>query len=132
VADRDPAATGGAHEVPGTTTEPQPAAAVETRVVAAGASDAGRVRAMNQDAFWSGQVGRKGFLAVVADGMGGHQTGEVASQQALETFRTSLASLRAHPPAALAAPRRRPTSRCTRWRPSDPSTRGWAPPSRRC
>ncbi len=102
MADRDPAATGGTHEVPGTTTDTHPAAAVETRVVAAGASDAGRVRAMNQDAFWSGQVGRKGFLAVVADGMGGHQTGEVASQQALETFRTSLAALRAHPPAALA------------------------------
>jgi serine/threonine protein phosphatase PrpC len=73
-----------------------------TRVTAGAASDAGRVRVVNQDAFWSGQVGNKGFLAVVADGMGGHQTGEVASQQALDTFLASLRSLRAHAPAALA------------------------------
>jgi len=74
----------------------------ETRVVAAGFSDAGRVRAVNQDAHWTGEVATKGFLAVVADGMGGHQTGEVASQQALAAFRAKLASIRAHPPAALA------------------------------
>ena len=73
-----------------------------TRVTAGAASDAGRVRVVNQDAFWSGHVGHKGFLAVVADGMGGHQTGEVASQQALDTFLASLRSLRAHAPAALA------------------------------
>jgi PPM family protein phosphatase len=73
-----------------------------TLVTAGAASDAGRVRVVNQDAFWSGQVGNKGFLAVVADGMGGHQTGEVASQQALDTFLASLRSLRAHAPAALA------------------------------
>jgi PPM family protein phosphatase len=73
-----------------------------TRVIAAAASDAGRVRVVNQDAHWAGQVGHKGYLAVVADGMGGHQTGEVASQQALDTFLATLRSLRAHPPAALA------------------------------
>jgi PPM family protein phosphatase len=73
-----------------------------TRVIAAGLSDPGRVRAVNQDAFWSGEVASKGFVAVVADGMGGHRTGEVASQEALATFRGKLAGIRAHPPAALA------------------------------
>jgi PPM family protein phosphatase len=90
---------------PGPDTDPVlPASGTETatRVVAAGVSDAGRVRAVNQDAHWSGEVATKGFLAVVADGMGGHQTGEVASEQAVGTFRAKLASIRAHPPAALA------------------------------
>jgi PPM family protein phosphatase len=73
-----------------------------TRVIAAGVSDAGRVRAVNQDAHWSGEVSSKGFLALVADGMGGHQTGEVASQQAVDTVRSKLATIRAHAPAALA------------------------------
>lgn len=76
--------------------------AASTRVTAAGVSDAGRVRAVNQDAHWMGDVPSKGFLAVVADGMGGHQTGEVASEQALSTLRAKLGSTRAHPPAALA------------------------------
>jgi PPM family protein phosphatase len=73
-----------------------------TRVVAAGITDPGRVRAVNQDAYWSGDVAAKGFLAVVADGMGGHRTGEVASREALETFRQKLTAIRAHAPAALA------------------------------
>ena len=73
-----------------------------TRIVAGGASDAGRVRAINQDAFWLGDVPGKGFLAVVADGMGGHQTGEVASRQAVEVFRSTLKGSRAHVPAAMA------------------------------
>jgi PPM family protein phosphatase len=73
-----------------------------THVVAAGATEPGRVRAVNQDTYWSGEVAAKGFLAVVADGMGGHRTGEVASREALETFRHKLAAIRAHPPAALA------------------------------
>lgn len=81
---------------------PAAATADRTVVVAAGASDAGRVRAVNQDAHWAGSIGAKGFLAVVADGMGGHQTGEVASRHALDTFVASLRGLRAHPPVALA------------------------------
>jgi PPM family protein phosphatase len=73
-----------------------------TRVAFGGASGAGKVRAVNQDSFWVGEVPGKGVLAVVADGMGGHQTGEVASQQAVAVFRNALHRSRAHPPAAIA------------------------------
>ncbi len=73
-----------------------------TRVKVGGASDAGKVRVVNQDSFWVGEVAGKGMLAVVADGMGGHQTGEVASQQAVKVFRDALTRSRATPPAAMA------------------------------
>jgi PPM family protein phosphatase len=49
-----------------------------------------------------GEIADKGTLGVVADGMGGHQTGEVASQRAVSVFRSSLQRSKAHPPAALA------------------------------
>lgn len=67
-----------------------------------GASEAGRVRAVNQDSFFVGNVPGRGVLAVVADGMGGHQTGEVASQKAIDIVRRELARSRSHPPAAIA------------------------------
>jgi PPM family protein phosphatase len=73
-----------------------------TRVEVGGATHAGKVRVVNQDSFWVGEVAGKGTLAVVADGMGGHQTGEVASQQAVTTFRDALTRSRATPPAAMA------------------------------
>jgi len=73
-----------------------------TRVEVGGASDAGKVRVVNQDSFWVGELAGKGTLAVVADGMGGHQTGEVASQQAVATFRDAFERSRATPPTAMA------------------------------
>lgn len=82
-------------------TTAEPPGVSGTQVLAAGHSEAGRVRAVNQDAFWLGEVQGKGYLAIVADGMGGHQTGEVASQKAVEAFRSALKAARAHPPAAL-------------------------------
>ena len=79
-----------------------PTAAVGTRISAGGQSDAGRVRSVNQDSWYAGRIDDKGFLAVVADGMGGHQTGEVASREAVRVLRDELSRSRKHPPHAIA------------------------------
>ncbi len=72
-----------------------------TRVRVAGDSRPGHVRTVNQDAFFAGEVGGRTLL-LVADGMGGHKTGEVASARASEAIRDHLASSRTHAPTALA------------------------------
>ena len=54
---------------------------------AAGMTDTGKVRANNQDAYWM-DIGRG--LFVVADGLGGHNAGEVASQAALDALNDFL------------------------------------------
>lgn len=73
-----------------------------TRIAGAGASDPGRVRSVNQDSFFTGEVGACGYLAVVADGMGGHTAGEIASRRAVDVLTDTLRASRAHPPVALA------------------------------
>jgi len=73
-----------------------------TRVASAGATDPGRVRSLNQDFFFVGDVPGRGHLAVVADGMGGHTAGEIASRRAVETMVESLRRSRVQPPVALA------------------------------
>jgi PPM family protein phosphatase len=58
------------------------------------ATDVGRVRAANEDALLVLQPAgaRKGQIVVaVADGMGGHKAGEVASALAIESLRDSVA-----------------------------------------
>lgn len=85
----------------GAEARPQQGGAV-TRVRSGGASDAGRVRTVNQDWFFAGDVGRSGHLGVVADGMGGHTAGEVASRRATETLVASLRQSRQQPPVSLA------------------------------
>lgn len=53
-------------------------------MIAFGLSDCGQVREINEDSF-AFATGLHGFsYAIVADGMGGHQAGEVASQMAVQ------------------------------------------------
>ena len=55
-----------------------------TKLLVGASSDTGRVREHNEDEVRlaepeSSQTAGRGFLAAVADGMGGHERGEVAS-----------------------------------------------------
>jgi len=83
-----------------------PAPAATVTVDAFGLTDRGKVREDNQDHFYVGQIGRfsrilvtslpqgelpdrfehANYVAVVADGMGGHRGGEVASRTAIIVF----------------------------------------------
>ncbi|MGI6199726.1 MAG: Stp1/IreP family PP2C-type Ser/Thr phosphatase [Christensenellales bacterium] len=48
-------------------------------------TNAGRVRSLNEDAYYIPSAGKPDALVMVADGMGGHQAGEVASALAVKT-----------------------------------------------
>lgn len=57
-------------------------------------SDVGRVRALNEDTFYAGEFARAdgavGTLLLVADGMGGHEAGEVAARLARDGLKQAL------------------------------------------
>lgn len=65
------------------------------RLIAAGRSDVGCVRTLNEDNFCMDETLR---LLVIADGMGGHKAGEVASLQVIASVRQSLAYAIQTPP----------------------------------
>lgn len=72
-----------------------------THIHFAGQSEAGEVRKVNQDAYFVDTT-PQGVLAIVADGMGGHKSGEIASQTAVDVLSRTLRKSQNHPPAAMA------------------------------
>lgn len=58
-------------------------------MVFAGATDNGKVRSKNEDSFYAFFKGNT-LYAIVADGMGGHNAGEVASNEAIRSFEESI------------------------------------------
>lgn len=56
-------------------------------------TDVGRVRLVNEDRAVVLPANKAMVIAVVADGMGGHQAGDIASQTAIEKIREELSRL---------------------------------------
>lgn len=81
-----------------------------------GATDVGQRREHNEDAYLLYQVeqhsssGARFYLAAVADGMGGHASGEIASSLALDLLRTQLPQLLIPPKASLCDPAQLPAA----------------------
>ena len=69
---------------------------VSLRVEFLGLSDVGQKRSANEDAFF---VDAEARLVMVADGMGGHQAGEVASSTIAQVFKENYPALAPLPPA---------------------------------
>ena len=63
------------------------------RLVWAARTDVGMIRSGNEDNFAASATGDRG-LFIVADGMGGHAAGEVASEMAVQTIQRELHSVR--------------------------------------
>ncbi|MCD9023261.1 Stp1/IreP family PP2C-type Ser/Thr phosphatase [Cohnella silvisoli] len=53
-------------------------------------SHVGKVRQINEDQAWSGRLPSGLMVAIVADGMGGHRAGDVASSLAVDSLVQSL------------------------------------------
>ncbi|WP_127534151.1 Stp1/IreP family PP2C-type Ser/Thr phosphatase [Paenibacillus kobensis] len=59
-------------------------------MITANRTDIGRVRQVNEDSYWVEELEGGVVVAVVADGMGGHLAGEVASRMTVDSLRDSL------------------------------------------
>jgi serine/threonine protein phosphatase PrpC len=59
----------------------------------ASATDIGRIRLLNEDSHFIQKLTDEYCVAVVADGMGGHRAGDMASQLAIETIAPYLSNM---------------------------------------
>jgi serine/threonine protein phosphatase PrpC len=75
----------------------------ETKLQVASATDVGRRRDHNEDELVTFQTEDGALVLVVADGMGGHLAGEVASKIAVEVLQRELTSPAGDPSSALRA-----------------------------
>lgn len=60
------------------------------------ATDRGLVREINEDSYFAGEIVPGFVLLAVADGLGGHEAGEVASKMAIEGLKGYLQSFNVH------------------------------------
>ncbi|MCC7367733.1 MAG: Stp1/IreP family PP2C-type Ser/Thr phosphatase [Chloroflexi bacterium] len=93
-------------------------------VQTAGVTDVGRRRDHNEDQWTIISPDDGGLVLVVADGMGGHLAGEVASEMAVETLTRELASLGDDPTGALKAAIERANYEIWRAAEADPQKQG--------
>ncbi|WP_321473604.1 Stp1/IreP family PP2C-type Ser/Thr phosphatase [uncultured Paludibaculum sp.] len=87
-------------------------------------SDTGCHRQLNEDSARIVRAGERGLLLVVADGMGGHKAGEVASQTAVEMIEQEYRSARGTPGEALAKAFQRAHREILNLAAHDPSLKG--------
>jgi serine/threonine protein phosphatase PrpC len=59
----------------------------------ASATDIGRIRLLNEDSFFVQNHSNEFSVAIVADGMGGHRAGDMASQTAIEAIAPHLSNI---------------------------------------